>query len=224
MSPDTHIPNNLDATLEEHKRLRPLLAYLHAEILQTLLQKEDALICAKRLGMIHTQQGVNTVRIGHPLEAALLSDYQIYMHRPQGINAVQRQLLRNRYPKESDEYRMLEAMTQARFSVFVIKSVVPDTGFTCIDLYSGQELFIMDPTLAQQDSVGLMTGLRIFPFDDFRMYTGVNIPMGMAANIEEIKPLGALQTVKEEQELNDSVIIKWREMIVGMAGGETTAA
>lgn len=216
------IPADLDAAREEHNRIRPILTRLHAELLK-MITKDDAFACAKRLGMLIKQQGKNTIRIGHPLEMAIFSDYQIYMYRPQGMNAVQRLQLRNRYQEGSDERQLLAAMSQARFSVFVIKEIITETGFICIDLYSGNELFIVDPPLARHDSVGLVTGLRIFPLDDCWMYSGVNIALLKTADAGAIKPEGALQSFEEEQELNDSVILKWRQLMIATADGETTA-
>lgn len=218
MSTNTPLPNDPEAAHEEYQRLRPVLTRLHSDILR-LLRKEDSLACAKRLGMLKKQEGKKVVRFGHPLEIPVFNDYQMYMYRSQGVNAVQIRYNSNRYPKGSDEQQLLAAMTRARFSVFAVSSVLPDIGITCLDVYSGESFFVMDRSLAQQQYTGLMTGLRIFPFRDCWMHTGINIALGSGAKIEEIIPLGALQTVKEEQELNESVIIKWREMLVGAAAG-----
>ena len=135
------------------------------------------------------------------------------MYRPHGINAVQQMLNRNSYPAESDERRLLEGMVQARFSVFLVKQVIGNAGFIGFDLYTGDEFFIMDLTLPTKDVVGLMIGFRVFPFHGYWMHTGANLTLGKVRDVNSVKPLGRLKSVKEEQSLNDEVIFEWRSFI-----------
>ena len=216
MIPSASIPADLDATVEEYKRLRPITTNLHTEI-SKLVRKDDLFACAKRLRMLGGKQNVKRViHFEHEFEMDIFQDYQIYMHRPNGINAAQQMLNRNRYPAGSDERHLLDGMVKARFSVFVIKETVRDAGFIGIDLYTGEEFFIMDLTLPKQDVVGLMIGFRIFPFDGYWMHTGANLTLGKVRDFQSIKPLEKLTTVKEEQSLNDEVIFEWRQMVSEM--------
>ena len=208
------IPADLEATVEEYKRLRPIMTKLHTEI-SRLVRKEDIFACAKRLRMLGKQDGKKVIHFEHDFEMDIFTDYQIYMHRPNGINAAQQMLNRNRYPAGSDERRLLDGMVKARFSVFMVKEIVKNAGFIGFDLYTGEEFFIMDLTLPKQDVVGLMIGFRIFPFDGYWMHTGANLTLGKVRDAQTIKPLGNL-SVKEEQSLNDEVIFEWRSMVSDM--------
>lgn len=214
MIPTATIPADLDVTIEEYKRLRPILTKLHTEI-SRLVRKDDIFACAKRLRMLGRQNGKKVIHFEHDFEMDIFTDYQIYMHRPNGINAAQEMLNRNRYPDGSDERRMLDGMVTARFSVFMVKEIVKDAGFIGFDLYTGEEFFIMDLTLPKQDVVGLMIGFRIFPFDGYWMHTGANLTLGKVRDAQTIKSLGKL-SVKEEQNLNDEVIFEWRSMVSDM--------
>lgn len=208
------IPADLEATVEEYKRLRPIMTKLHTEI-SRLVRKDDIFACAKRLRMLGRQDGKKVIHFEHDFEMDIFTDYQIYMHRPNGINAAQQMLNRNRYPAGCDERRLLDGMVKARFSVFMVKEIVRDAGFIGFDLYTGEEFFIMDLTLPKQDVVGLMIGFRIFPFDSHWMHTGANLTLGKVRDSQSIKPLGNL-SVKEEQNLNDEVILEWRHMVSEM--------
>jgi hypothetical protein len=215
MASPLQIPTDLDATVEQYKRLRPILKQLHTEI-SRLVRKDDIFACAKRLRMLGKQNGKKVIHFEHEFEMDIFTDYQIYMHRPNGINAAQQMQNRNRYPAGSDERRLLDGMVEARFSVFMVKEIVRDAGFIGFDLYTGEEFFIMDLTLPKQDVAGLMIGFRIFPFGGYWMHTGANLTLGKMRDTQSIKPLGALTSVKEEQNLNDEVIFEWRQMVSEM--------
>ena len=208
------IPADLEATVEEYKRLRPIMTKLHTEI-SRLVRKDDIFACAKRLRMLGRQDGKKVIHFEHDFDMDIFTDYQIYMHRPNGINAAQQMLNRNRHPAGSDERLLLDGMVKARFSVFVVKEIVKDAGFIGFDLYTGEEFFIMDLTLPKQDVVGLMIGFRVFPFGGHWMHTGANLTLGKVRDAQTIKPLGNL-SVKEEQNLNDEVIFEWRSMVRDM--------
>ncbi|NJD37443.1 MAG: hypothetical protein FIA89_03850 [Geobacter sp.] len=207
------LPVDLDAVTEEYLRLRPIMIRLHTEI-SRLLRKEDRLACAKRLQMLSKENGRKIISFAHEFEVDIFQDYQIYMYRPRGINAVQQMLNRKSYPAGSDERRLLEGMVQARFSVFLVKQIIERSGFIGYDLYTGDEFFILDKTLPTQDVVGLMIGFRLFPFGSYWMHSGANLTLGYARrNMDAIKPLGSLRSVREEQQLNDEVIFKWRDVV-----------
>jgi hypothetical protein len=141
------------------------------------------------------------------------------MHRPRGINLVQQMLNRNRYPRESTERQLLEGMVQARFSVFMVKSLVPPGGFVAVDTTSGEEFFILDLSLPTQNAVGFLIGCRIFPFRDVWMHSGAVISLGQVQDVA-----GFQETMEEidgqelkERELNEACIFSWREWIAQMA-------
>jgi hypothetical protein len=74
--------------------------------------------------MLVKQGGKRVIIFEHESETDIFQEYQIYMHRPHGINVVQQMLNRKRYPEGSGELRLLEGMAKARFSVFIVKEII----------------------------------------------------------------------------------------------------
>ncbi|WP_028313442.1 hypothetical protein [Desulfatibacillum aliphaticivorans] len=206
------IPNDLEKTVKEYKRVWPILTQLQMEIIG-LAKKDAFLACAKRLGMLARQDGKKVVVFEHELESDVYHDYLIYMHRPRGMSLVRQMLNLNRYPQGSDQKNLLENMVKARFSVFWVKEVIRPAGFIGLDIVSGEENFILDRSIAKQDAVGAVLGLRIFPFGDIWMHTGANLSIGRLEDQSEIQPQNKLLTEKEERELNEEAIFRYREVL-----------
>jgi len=206
------IPADLDVTVEEYKRLRPIMTKLHSE-LSRLIKKDDLFAGAKRLRMLSKQNGKKVILFEHEFEMDVFQDYQIYMHRPHDISTVQQMLNHNRHPEGGDERRLLEGMGKARFSVFNVKQIIKGAGFIGVDIQTGDEFFIMDMTLPHQDVVGLLIGFRIFPFNGYWMHTGANLTLGRAPDMAGFKPLGKIEDVKGERNLNETMIFRWRSLV-----------
>lgn len=211
----TLIPKDLETTVAEYKRLRPLMTQLHSEI-GRLVRKDATFACAKRLQMLSKQGGKKVILFEDEFEMDILQDYQIYMHRPRGINAVQQMLNRNRYPQGSDERRLLEGMAQARFSIFLVKEIVQPAGFIGLDIYTGGEFFILDLTLPQQNVVGLLIGFRIFPYESVWMHTGANLTLGQTHDVAGFEPNGTQMNERQERTLNEEAIFRWRDFVSEM--------
>lgn len=205
------IPSDLKKTIQEYLHLRALMIRLHGELFK-LGRKEDRYTCARRLGMISKQGGKKAFRFEHELEMDFLQDYLIHMYRPHGINLVEQVLNRNRYAEGSGEHSLLESMAKARFSVFQTKEIVSNAGVVARDLWNGNEYFITDTTLPQQEAVDFIIALRIFPMDGFWMHTGACLPFGPPAGAPRFSSINGTLDRKEEQQLNEKVVFEWREI------------
>ena len=203
---------NIEALTADYQRLWPLMPSLHSSIAR-LAGKETIKACARRLGMLSKQGGKLGVVFEHELEAEIFQDYLIYMHRPRGITLVRQMLNRKRYPRGSDEQSLLEGMVQARFSVFWVREVHPAGGFVALDVIRGEEYFILDQSLPQQDAVGTLSACRIFPFRGAWLHTGANMVFGTIDDPAGMQPLGRMLNEKEEQELNEENIRRWRALL-----------
>jgi hypothetical protein len=206
------IPDNLEATLAEYERLRPLRIRLHTQI-GKLPKNETILACAKRLGMLSKEGGRKVVTFVEEYESEIFQDYLIYMYRPRGVSFVQQMLRLNRYSQGGDEQRLLEGMVKARFSIFWIKEIVSTAGVVVVDLASDEEFFILDQTLPQHKVTGMLSGMRIFRYQDVWMHTGANLTLGWEyGSIESLRELLKLEEMSE-LELNEGAIFKWRKMV-----------
>jgi hypothetical protein len=212
MSTTAVIPENLEKTVEEYRRLRDLMIRLHSELFK-LARNEDRYACARRLGMLSKQGGKKTFIFDHELEMDFLQDYLTYMYRPHGINLVEQMLNRKRYVEGSEEHSLLTNMAKARFSVFQIREIIAQAGVVARDLVNGDEYFVADMSLPQQNATGHMLAFRIFPMNGFWMHTGACIPFGPSAEAPRSTSEGSPLNRKEEQMLNEVILLKWREEI-----------
>lgn len=209
------LPENIEALTAEYKRLWPLMPGLHSNIAK-LAGKDAIKACAKRLRMLSRQGGRIGIVFDHQLEAEIFQDYLIYMHRPNGLSLVRQMLNRKRYPLGSDEQMLLEGMVQARFSLFWINKTYPDGGFVALDVIRGEEFFVLDQSLAQQDATGILAAFRIFPFRNAWLHTGANMAFGTIGDPAGLRPLGRRLNEKEERELNEENFFRWRELLKEM--------
>jgi len=203
------LPENIEELTAEYRRLRPLMPVLHARI-GKLATKENVKACAKRLGMLARQGGKIGIHFDHEAEMDVFQDYLIYMHRPRGISLVRQMLNRKHYPQGSDEQILLEGMAQARFSLFWVRELHPAGGFVALNVVTGEEVFVFDQTIPQQDTVGLLLGLRLFPFFTGWMHTGASMVLGQIDEASGMQPLRCMLNEKEERDLNEENIRRWR--------------
>lgn len=211
------IPNELQMVIREYQRVRPLMTLLHSDI-GKLAKADASLACARRLRMLSRRGGKKTITFAVEEETAIFQDYLIYMYRPRGINLVRQMINRNRYLPESDEYLLLQGMVQARFSVFLVEQILTEGGFVAIDIYSGDQFLILDQSMAQRGEVGLLMGIRIFPFQQVWMHTGAWLTLGKIEDVAGFSPHGATLTEKQEQTLNEEMIFQWRQMVEQLEG------
>jgi hypothetical protein len=208
----TLIPENIEELIAEYQRLWPLMPKIQGTIVK-LADKQAIRACAKRLG-IYTRKGTKLgMMFVNEYETELFQDYLIYMYRPRGFSLVRQMRNRRPYAEGSDEQRLLEGMHQARFSLFWVKELHSAGGMIVLDVITGEELFILDQSLPQQDVVGLLAAFRVFPYRDAWMHTGANMAFGIINNPEGLKPLGRRLNDKEEQKLNEENFARWRALL-----------
>jgi hypothetical protein len=198
--------------VEEYQRLSPLVPVLHSRAAR-LAGKDAIRACAKRLGMLSRQGGRTGLAIEHELEMDVFQDYLLYMYRPHGLSLVQQMLNRHLYAQGSDEHGLLQGLVQARFSVFWLKEVHPEGGVVVLDVITGEELFLLDQSLPQQEVKGLLTAFRRFPFREAWMHTGASMSFGIIEDAGNLRPMGRFLNEQEERELNEANILRWRAML-----------
>ncbi|NLX18952.1 MAG: hypothetical protein GXY53_06675 [Desulfobulbus sp.] len=212
MGLDIALPENLDEVVAGYKECWPLIPMLHGRLAK-MADKAAIRTCAKRLGMLTRQNGRLGVRFDHELEAEVFQDYLIHMYRPRGFSLVRQLYNRKVYPEKSLEQELLAGMVQARFSVFWIGALYPDKGCSALDIISGEQLFILDQTLPQQDAYGLLAAFRVFPFRGVWAHTGANMVLGKIEDITGLQPLGRVLDDRHERELNEENVRRWRMLL-----------
>ena len=216
VDPFTVLPENIDQLVAEYQQSWPLMSMLHGRMAK-MAGREAIKVCARRLDMLSRQGNRIGVRFAHDLEAEVFQDYLIYMHRPRGFNLVRQLHNRKMFPEGSREQELLAGMVQARFSVFWIRSVHQGVGCEALDIISGDQLFLLDQSLPQHDSVGLLAAFRIFPFRTAWAHTGANMVLGKIEDAAGLQPMGRKLTEQEERELNEENVRRWRALLAQQA-------
>lgn len=204
------IPHTIEELVTEYKRIWPLMPRLHAEA-SKLADKNAIKTCGKRLHLLgNTQEGKRTLVFEHEEETDFFQDYVSYMYQPRGMSLVRQLRNRKRYPEDSDEQQLLERMVKARFSLFWVRELHPVGGVVALDVITGGEFFL-DQTLPQQEVVGVLIALRMFPFGNVWMHTGAGLPLGHIDEASGFQPLNRQMSIKEEEQLNRDTFLRWRQ-------------
>jgi len=125
---------------------------------------------ALRLGLIETAGDLSGVDVDDIVPAI---DIALYELDSDGMNALARDL--EEWPSclDKNERRVFNAMSQSRFSVFEVTGKHAVAGITLRDLFTGDELWLIDRSLEANAPPGLRIALRLIRPDAFWMTTGV---------------------------------------------------
>lgn len=154
--------------LARYQQLRVAHRNLHS-ILLDWLTKNVVEECGIVLGIYMN----DNLDFGSVSEISVLMDYCIYDYRWDGQNVVERYVAQASIEADSDERILLDAMLEARYSVFAVDEVVRGFGVQTHDLLRGDSGFIMDIALSETAVDGLVfAGRVITPGDgEFSMTT-----------------------------------------------------
>jgi len=161
--------NRHDDWLPLYKHLRGVLKKLN-DLLVKRLSKDVLHEGARQLGILHG----NVVVFNEMNESEILMDYCIHDVWRNGRNAVQR-YLNESPPLDKEELTFLEAMSRARFSLFLVERCEPGCGATLRDLLYKETIFLMNIALSSTARVGTLIPMRVFPIECFFVSTGARI-------------------------------------------------
>src|SRR5207244_4376895 len=105
------------ALLARYQHLRRVALPLNNRLVETL-PKNVLDEGGKKLGILKK----NVLVLDTEDEISVLMDFCLYDVRRQGVNAIERYLAESPPPPDSDEMVLLQAMRQARYSLFEVES------------------------------------------------------------------------------------------------------
>lgn len=114
---------------------------------------------------------------GNEDEMSILMDYCIYNYRENGQNAVSRYLAESPPAGDTDEYRVLKAMSESFYTLVEVAEVLPGVGVLADDLFSDRRYPIIDMGLGSSAVEGFVLATRLIPFADFTMTSGASLPV-----------------------------------------------
>ena len=158
--------------VSRYKTFREINRKLNS-ILTKQVSKRAFTQCGKKLGLIKGDALV----LGDMDETAILMDYCIYAYRENGQNAVSRYLEESPPASDTDEYRVLKAMSESFYTLVEIAEVLPGVGVLADDLFSDRRYPIIDVGLGSSAVEGFVLAARLIPFADFVMTSGAALPV-----------------------------------------------
>ena len=171
-----------DPVLNRYKELRARGRALNDRLIKQL-PKTAIRECAKKLGLLEGK----TLVLDSEHELSVLFDYCLYSHRRGNKTVIDRYLEHAppAVPSEED-MRLLNAMSNAYYSLFLVDAVQTDKGATLHDLLRDKTFFLMDTGLGQSVRPELMLAGRVLSLADFAMNSGAFIPLQGTAVKQEV--------------------------------------
>lgn len=203
-----------DRLYTSYDRLRRINTEHQSEVGAQLLADGVITPIARRLGLMDTDGTVFVEDDDDDVVACLAPalDLALYTPSADGTNAVMRYAEERQTLLTSEERRVLEAMGDARYSVFRIERKHEVAGTWLSDTIHGGEIWLMDRGLETSGEVGMLLGLRVFKAADFWISTGVLVPTGMTIMRDKAGPDRRQQSGK----LPPSIPTSWRKKCIAV--------
>lgn len=172
---------DLQAIVQDYKRLRAASVALSNALAKTLISG-DIPTAAQQLGMLHGKY----IDLETEDESAVLMDHAIHDIFHDGLNAVGRMLLTERYVEGSDELRLLRSMQKAHFALIQVDKLLPGVGVLAVDKLRNMPILLIDKSFSHTALPGQTLVTRVHsPGEDWWMTTGAALPLNKQA-LDEI--------------------------------------
>jgi hypothetical protein len=176
-----------DALLARYRRYRQINTD-HQTFLAHRLWSSSVPGIAVRLGLVETCDELAEKELD---DMAPALDLALYARDVDSTTEVQRYLAEVRVDLEGDHRAVLEAMSEARFSLFEVLERHPMAGLVLQDILTGEDLWMIDEGLEASAPERCRLWLRIFRPGDFWMTTGAAIVLtgdGMRDTVNRCHP------------------------------------
>ena len=172
-----------EAALETYRRFRKISNH-HAGQALKRVPKALMLERAKRLGLLSKQK---VLVAGSQEELTLVFDLAIYSKRMARATVIEMYRRSCDPERGSGEERVLEAMCDTRFKLLAVVRRHPEAGLVVRDLFTQEELWLMDESLEQSSQEDTAFAARVFQPGEFWMTTGGLVPLIPALILELVR-------------------------------------
>ena len=175
-----------DEVLTRYRRLRAISTRHHTEAMK-FFSRPALLEQARHLGLTMGK----TLAAESLDELTLAFDLAIHTARPGHSRAIDRYARAAGPQPGSEELVVLEAMRQARFSVWRAGRRHEMAGLIVQDLLRQDEAWLVDEALEQSAPEGMTMAMRLCTPDAFAMTSGIIVPVGrevMEEVLDEVLP------------------------------------
>jgi hypothetical protein len=161
-----------DEVLARYRGIREIGKRLNAELVR-YLSHDAGLQQARRLGLAQGRKFV----LKHQDEMSFVFDLLIFTAPTGRTRGIDRYARSAQPAPGSEEAVVLEAMRNARFSVFSVQRRHETAGLVLRDLLRDTEVWLVDLGLEKSAPEGAVMAGRLYTPDRFSVTTGVNIPL-----------------------------------------------
>ena len=158
--------------LTRYRRLRRIGKEQHRAVLD-VIAPNVVLDWAKRLGLARGR----TVLLERELGLVLAEDLAIYLPRPGRSHPLDRHARAARLAPGSDEAIVLEAMRQARLSLWRVERRHETMGLVLRALLRGEDAWLVDEALERSARPGLAMAARLLQPEAFAMTARIVVPV-----------------------------------------------
>jgi hypothetical protein len=167
--------------LADYHRLREVSRSLHNRLIKQI-PKPVLTSSAERLGLLSPgpgRHGEEVLLLEDEYEISVLMDYCLYHGRAgwNGRTVINHALAEAPPAAGSDALLLLQAMQEARFSVFAVDEAVPGIGVQVRDLLRDEPLFVVDIGFSQTADPGLLLAGNVISLPGWSMTTGAMLPV-----------------------------------------------
>lgn len=156
--------------IERYRRLRTVCKSLNHKVIETL-PRDAILETGRQLGIVRGR----TIMLDSEDVSSVVMDCCLHDLIQDGKNAMERYLETHSSLASPDERELLEAFRQAKYRIMFPLSRVEGAGVYCKDLFTQEELFVMDIAMSR-NPVNLAYATRTIPLGEFWMTGGAGLP------------------------------------------------
>ncbi len=167
--------------IARYKEVRKIICELQNDALLKYVSKKALDVCGKKLGILQN----NTFVLDDMDQIGVVMDYCIYDYRQDGLNAVARYKADSQLNPGSEEYAVVEAMSESFYTLVQVKDVLPGVGAIVNDLMGDRQFLLVDMGLGKTATEDLVLATRLLPFEGFVTTSGAALPVDQET-LEEI--------------------------------------
>ena len=164
-----------------YKELRKIMCDLQNDTLLKYVSKRALDVCGKKLGILQN----NTFVLDDMDQIGVVMDYCIYDYREDGINAVSQYIADSQLDPDSDEYTVVNAMSESFYMLVQVENTMPGVGAIVNDLMGDRQFLLIDLGMGRTAVKGMVIATRLLPFEGFMTTSGAALPVNMET-LEEI--------------------------------------
>ena len=189
---------NLSQLVARYKEIRKVIFKLQNEDLIRYISKKAFDVCGKKLGVLKNK----TFILDDMDDIGVVMDYCIYDYREDGLNAVALYKADSQLDPDSEEYKVVNAMSESFYTIVQVKNVLPGVGTRVNDVMGDKQFLLVDLGLGKTAEKGLVLATRLLPFEDFVTTSGAALPVDLET-LEEIFDFAFEQYGSEDGEYID---------------------